>query len=169
MTRITIRPAAPRDYAAIGDLTVAAYSAIEDGSNAVIAEYMEELRNVEARTRDAEVIVAVDENDHVLGAVTLVLDAASSMAEWDEPGSAGFRMLAVAPDAQGLGIGRLLTEHCIARAKDAGAHAVLIHSRDTMNKARGMYERMGFTRHPELDFAVDDIVLEGFRLELSNK
>ena len=166
MTEITIRKAEPRDYAAIGEITVAAYSAIEDTDNDVVDEYMEELRNVEKRTKDAEVLVAVDEGDQVLGAVTLVLDTSSSMAEWDEPGVAGFRMLAVALTAQGMGVGRRLAEYCVARAREVGAHAVLIHSRHTMTAARGIYAKLGFKRYTQIDFAVEDIQLDGFRLDL---
>jgi len=166
MNKIIIRPARPEEYPQIGELTVAAYLAIENANNAVIDDYMDDLRDVKARAKDAEVLVAVDEEDAVLGAVTLVLDTSSPMAEWDEPGVAGFRMLAVAPEVQGKGVGKLLAEHCVARARDAGAHAVLIHSRHTMTAARGIYANMGFRRYPELDFAVEDIQLDGFRLDL---
>jgi predicted N-acetyltransferase YhbS len=166
MNKISIRPAHPEDYPRIGELTVAAYQEIEITNNPVVDDYMAELRNVKARAKDADVLVAVNETGAVLGAVTLVLDTSSPMAEWDEPGVAGFRMLAVAPEAQGKGVGKLLAEHCVTRAREAGAHAVLIHSRHTMTAARGIYAQMGFRRYPEIDFAVEDIQLDGFRLGL---
>ncbi len=166
MKQIHIRLARPEEFARIGDITVAAYSRLEDTSNPVVDEYMEDLRDVEPRARDAEVLVAADNQNNVLGAVTLVLDASSPLAEFEEPGAASFRMLAVAPEAQGMGIGKLLAEYCIRRARDAGAHSVLIHSRDTMIKARDIYAKMGFKRYGDIDFEVDDIKLNGFRLDL---
>lgn len=166
MSSIIIRKAEPHDFARIGEITVAAYQAIEVTNNQAVDDYMDVLRDVAPRARDAEVLVAVDEADHVLGAVTLVLDADSPLAEYDEPGTVSFRMLAVAPDAQGRGVGKLLAEHCVARARETGAHAVLIHSRDTMTAARGIYAKLGFVRHPEIDFEVEDIKLDGFRLDL---
>ncbi len=166
MNGLTVRPARADEYPVIGEITVAAYNALEENISAAHLEYVEMLRDVETRARDAEVFVAVDANDRVLGSVTLVLDAASSMSEWDEPGAAGFRMLAVAPKAQGLGVGRLLTQFCVTRAREAGANAMLIHSRDIMTKARLIYRALGFRRYPEIDFKVEDIRLDGFRLEL---
>lgn len=166
MSQIFVRPARPEEFARVGDITVAAYRAIEISDNQVVDDYLEVLRDVKSRAEAAEVLVAVDEADHVLGAVTLVLDANSPLAEYDEPGTVSFRMLAVAPEAQGKGVGKLLAEYCVTRAREAGAHAVLIHSRHTMTKARGIYAMLGFVRHPEIDFEVADIRLDGFRLDL---
>lgn len=167
MSQIVVRPARPEEFPRIGDITVAAYTAIEVSGNPVVDDYMDVLRDVKSRAEAAEVLVAVDEAGLVLGAVTLVMDAGSPLAEYDEPGTVSFRMLAVAPEAQGKGVGKVLANHCVTRARGADAHAVLIHSRDTMTKARGIYEKMGFVRHPEIDFEVEDIKLDGFRLDLA--
>lgn len=163
---ITIRKALPAEYEAIGSLTVAAYDALGRDDSPAHREYLVMLADVATRAGQAEVIVAVDENGKVLGSATIVLDTSSEMAEWDEDGTAGFRMLAVALDAQGKGIGRKLTDHCIEAARAAGKTAVLIHSRDIMTSARKIYSDYGFVRHPEIDFSVEDITLDGFRLEL---
>jgi len=166
MSEVIVRPARPEEFTRIGDITVAAYRAIEISDNQVVDDYMDVLRDVKSRAEAADVLVAVDETGLVLGAVTLVMDANSPLAEYDEPGTVSFRMLAVAPEAQGKGVGKLLADHCITRARGAGAHAVLIHSRHTMTKARDIYSAMGFARHPEIDFEVEDIKLDGFRLDL---
>jgi ribosomal protein S18 acetylase RimI-like enzyme len=166
MTGITIRAAEPADYGPIGEITVAAYAPLEDADDPVVQDYMATLRDVASRARDAEVLVAVDGAGTVLGAVTLVLDSNSPLAEFEEPGAASFRMLAVAPEAQGKGVGTLLAEHCVARARAVGAQVVLIHSRPLMTVARGIYGKMGFRRYPEIDFVVEDIKLDGFRLDL---
>ena len=63
-----------------------------------------------------------------------------------------FRLLAVHPEARGRGLGRLLTEECIRRARASGRDAVGLHTTQLMNVARAMYERIGFVRVPALDF-----------------
>ncbi len=166
MSDIIVRPARSDEYAAIAELTVAAYDALEANHSYAHQEYLPVLRDVAGRAKDAEIIVALDGQGKVLGSVTLVLDSHSSSAEWDDPDAAGFRMLAVALDARGQGIGRLLTEYCIERATAAGKRSIQIHSRDVMQTARRIYASMGFKRFPEIDFQVDEIKLEGFRLDL---
>ena len=52
-------------------------------------------------------------------------------------------LLAVAPDCQGRGIGRLLLEEFVERARTAGAGRVHLEVRDG-NPAVGMYRRAGF-------------------------
>ncbi|HEU4456825.1 MAG TPA: N-acetyltransferase, partial [Longimicrobium sp.] len=68
-------------------------------------------------------------------------------APWPE-----LRVLAVAPEARGLGVGRLLVEECVRRARRMGAAELGLHTSVSMRVAVGMYERMGFVRAPEHDF-----------------
>ncbi len=166
MSSLNVRTARTSEYAAIADLTVTAYDALETNHSYAHQEYLPILRDVAGRAKDADVLVAIEDDGTVLGAVTLVLDSTSASAEWDDPHAAGFRMLAVALDARGRGIGRLLTQNCIDRAKAAGKHSLQIHSRDVMQSARRIYASMGFVRFPEIDFQVEEIKLEGFRLDL---
>lgn len=44
-------------------------------------------------------------------------------------GASGIRLLAVAPDARGLGIGKALTRHCIDAARALGRSAVAARRR----------------------------------------
>jgi len=55
------------------------------------------------------------------------------------------RMLSVSPDARGHGIGRALTQECIARAKRDGAAVIGLHTGPLFRIALDMYLRMGFT------------------------
>jgi GNAT superfamily N-acetyltransferase len=52
------------------------------------------------------------------------------------------RGMAVLDDVQGLGVGRLLLDAGVARAREAGARYVWARARDS---AIGFYERAGFT------------------------
>lgn len=66
-------------------------------------------------------------------------------------GWAGFRTLAVHPRARGQGFGRQLVDRCIDNARRDGTTAVGIHSAAFMERACGMYERVGFVRCPKYD------------------
>jgi ribosomal protein S18 acetylase RimI-like enzyme len=68
-------------------------------------------------------------------------------ARWPE-----LRLLAVAPEARGHGVGRALVDECVRRARRMGATDLGLHSSHSMRAAIEMYERMGFVRAPEHDF-----------------
>lgn len=146
---IIVRPANPDEYPAIAELTVDAYRT--DGQ---LDEnrYAETLADVAGRAEVGEVLVAVDESGTVVGSVTFVL-AGTRYAEVSGPGEAEFRMLAVAPSAWGRGVGVELAKACVRRARDVGANAVVICTRDFATTAHSIYERLGFVRVPDRDWA----------------
>jgi ribosomal protein S18 acetylase RimI-like enzyme len=83
------------------------------------------------------------------------------------PDVAVIRLLAVRPEMRGSGLGRVLAEECMRRARAAGARAVGLHTTMMMATAKAMYERMGFVPVPEHDFSpAPDLLVMGFRLEL---
>ncbi|HEX6500887.1 MAG TPA: GNAT family N-acetyltransferase [Micromonosporaceae bacterium] len=146
---IIVRPATTEDFAVAGRICVQAYRA--DGQ---LGEhgYETELADVAGRAAHGEVLVAVDEDTgEVLGCVTFVLPG-SAYAELSRDGEAEFRMLAVAPEAQGRGAGEALARACLDRAEQAGASAVVICTRDFAHTAQRLYARLGFQRLPERDW-----------------
>jgi predicted N-acetyltransferase YhbS len=160
-----LRRARPEDYAAIGELTVAAYEPLLRGNE---PSYTEQLRNAQARDLEAELWVAVAPDDkEVLGTVTLCREG----SRWREVALAGegeFRMLAVAPHAQGQGIGEALARHVLDRFREEGAIAVVLSSTALMTAAHRLYERIGFGRAPERDWTTTGgVELLAFRLELA--
>lgn len=78
------------------------------------------------------------ENGEVLGTVALIKD------------HDGFELakMAVAPVAQGRGIGRLLGETAIAKARELGAGYVLLISNRKLTPAITLYEKLGFKEIP---------------------
>jgi len=56
------------------------------------------------------------------------------------------RMLVVKPSARGKGIGRLLTEECVRRARRDKSLIIALHTTPIMTVALPMYLRMGFTK-----------------------
>jgi len=163
---VRTRPATEADYAVAGDICVAAYELTGQLGND--GGYAEELRDVAARARDAEVIVADDpDTGEVLGCVTLAL-AGQPLAELARPGEAEFRMLAVAPSAQRRGVGSRLVRACLDWATSHGCTAVAIYTRDFNDVAIAMYERFGFERIPELDWTPwPGLTLVALRIQLS--
>ncbi|MGH2686300.1 MAG: GNAT family N-acetyltransferase [Actinomycetota bacterium] len=162
-----VRPARPEEYEVLGALTRTAYTVLP--GHLPEPDYENDLADVAARTRTpgATVLAAV-ESGEVVGGVTYVADSTSPMAEWDMPDTAGIRMLAVAPHMQGRGIGETLTRACIDRARQEGNHTLFLHSTPWMHGAHRLYERLGFGRAPQHDWAVTpEITLLAFTLDLT--
>jgi putative acetyltransferase len=56
--------------------------------------------------------------------------------------------LAVAPAAQGLGLGRRLVEACVEYARERGARRLVLLSNSKLGAALRLYEGLGFRRAP---------------------
>jgi ribosomal protein S18 acetylase RimI-like enzyme len=158
-----VRPARPDELEAVGLLTLEAYAA--DSGMTAEHPYAATLLDAGARARDAVLLVA-EEDGALLGTVTFVRPG-TPFAEIGGPGEAEVRTLAVAPAARGRGVGRLLSDECVRRARDEGCAAVVLSSASWMAAAHRLYQRMGFVRTPELDWRPrPDIDLITFRLDL---
>ncbi|MFI9614644.1 GNAT family N-acetyltransferase [Streptomyces sp. NPDC052023] len=164
-----IRPALPTDYATLGDITAQAY--LQDGllDFGESDEYLGELRDVAKRAAAAEVLVAA-QNGRVLGGVTFV-PSGGPMADIARPAEAEIRMLAVAREARGRGVGEALVRACIDRARTTdGCTGIVLSTQRTMHTAHRIYERLGFTRTPDRDWnplpELDDITLLTYELTL---
>ena len=166
-----IRPIRPEECAALGELIVTAYRALTTDFSPEALEreraYDAELRDVARRAAVSCVLVAIGEGGEVLGGVTYVDGPDDPYAEELVDGDAGMRMLAVDSASRGRGIGRALTQECLDRARAAGRKRLVLHTGPWMPVAVRLYERMGFRRRPELDFAPGPgIDLIGYSFEL---
>ena len=160
-----LRRARERDHAPAGEVTVAAYADFTLGPD---DPYLERLRDAATRDREAELWVATpDEREHeILGTVT-ICPTGSPWRELAGPDEGEFRMLAVAPHARGAGVGEALVRLCLERFRAEGAAGVVISSLPQMGAAHRIYDRLGFERAPELDWApVEHVRLIAFRKRL---
>ena len=149
-----IRLATDADLEAVGDITVAAYTQFTLGPD---DPYVARLRDSATRAAQAQLWVAEDDDGTVLGSVTLC-PPGSPWREISRPGEGEFRMLAVAPQARGRGVGEALTRHVLALCAAAGEEVVVISSLAEMTAAHRIYARLGFRRLPDRDWSPDDDV-----------
>ncbi|UYQ64309.1 GNAT family N-acetyltransferase [Streptomyces peucetius] len=164
---ITIRRIRPEEYTALGELTCRAYI---DGGLLDFGEedpYADVLRDVASRDAQAEVYVAVDEADTLLGGVAFVPDG-GPFADIAVPGEAEFRMLAVDEKARGRGTGEALVRTCAERARATpGCVRLVLSTQPTMYAAHRVYGRLGFVRTPERDWSpIPAVPLLTYALEL---
>jgi GNAT superfamily N-acetyltransferase len=160
---IEVRPVRAHEHTKVGDLTVAAYDAVGRVSD----DYRCSLRDVAGRSSpESHVLVAVD-GGAVVGSVTIV-SAASEHFEHGRHGDGGFRMLAVVPEAQGRGVGRVLLDAALEHAHTAQWRRLVITTMEWMPAARAMYEAAGFVRRPDLDVRFSSGVGLCYQLDLSD-
>ncbi len=167
-----IRNAKPEEYGTAGQLMVQVYSQLEGfPKEDEQPSYYSMLRNVGDFTAkpDTELFVAVSPTGNIDGSVVFFGNMqyyGSGGTAIQEKNAAGFRLLAVNPNTRGAGIGKLLTVHCIIRAKELKLQQVVIHTTKAMAVAWKMYEKLGFRRSEDLDFMQEKLPVFGFRLKL---
>ncbi|WP_092981194.1 GNAT family N-acetyltransferase [Actinopolyspora lacussalsi] len=149
MESVTIRRALPAEFDTVGELTARAY--LEGGHiPAENTHYLTSLRDAADRAAKAELLVAVH-GDKVCGTVTVARHG-SEYTELARPGELEFRMLAVAPEAAGSGVGAALVDRVIELAAAESWERVVLYSNRSMTVAHRLYERKGFHRLPEHDW-----------------
>jgi ribosomal protein S18 acetylase RimI-like enzyme len=76
-------------------------------------------------------------------------------------------MLAVAPAAQGRGVGTALLQRVLDDSRARGKTGVVCSSQPEMRAAHRIYERLGFTRAPARDWSpVPGVALLAFAISL---
>ncbi len=149
---VVVRLAQPEDFDAVSAVNRAAYAeyaAFMEPER--IARYLDNAGDVRSRQEVSDLLVA-ELDGKIVGSLTYYPPGPRSEAQRWPAEWAGLRLLAVAPSARGLGIGRLLMEASMERARSEGAPVIALHTTEMMEIARNMYERMGFVRVPEYDW-----------------
>lgn len=152
---VRLRRAHGGDAPALGALVADVY--VADGFVPPTSPYVAELRDAAHRVAQAHVLVATapaaDGSDDVVGTITLAV-AGTPYAEIARDGEAELRMLAVRPDARGRGLAAVLVRAALAEAAATGARRVVLTTLEAMRTAQRLYDRLGWVRTPERDWAV---------------
>jgi len=170
--KINIRQARPTEFDEIGKLLVLVYSKLEGfPSKEEQPEYYEMLHNIGEITKkpNTELLVAITEEDEVMGAVVYYSDMSSygsGGTATEEKNASGFRLLAVEPSFRDHGVGKKIVQYCINKAARDGNKQVIIHSTEFMKIAWEMYKSLGFERSKDLDFLQKELPVFGFRFKL---
>lgn len=168
----TIQNAKHGQFDEIGKLMVQVYSQLQGFPTAIEQpNYYKMLANIGTLTDNptTELLIAVTAENTIMGAVVYFSDMqfyGSGGTATKELDASGFRLLAVDPAARAKGIGKLLVNECIRKAKDNKHNQMIIHSTMAMQIAWKMYENMGFRRAEYLDFMQGELPVFGFRLAL---
>jgi len=170
--KLIIRNAVPSEFEKIGKLMVQVYSQLEGFPTELEQpNYYKMLANIGELTNkpETELLVAISSDEKIMGGVVYFSDMqyyGSGGIATKEQNASGFRLLAVDPLARGKGIGKLLINECILKAKNKNHNQVIIHSTMAMQIAWKMYENLGFKRSEDLDFMQGELSVFGFRLLL---
>lgn len=137
----SLRDFNPADKHAVNDLALAAFKQFQE-KYSDWKSFSRHIGEMASLSNSGELIVAVD-GERIVGAVVYVgphLPKGEYFSvEWPI-----LRMLVVDPTYRGQGVGRALTEECIARAQRDGASVIALHTSPIMEVALPMYQRMGF-------------------------
>jgi ribosomal protein S18 acetylase RimI-like enzyme len=153
VSELVVRRARSAEYASLGELIVAAYTA-GDALDPE-ADYVVSLRQVADRVASGARVLVAERDGEVVGTACVTPQG----TEWSEvarPGESEFRMLAVAPHAMGGGPGGVaetLVRACLAEGRADGAHTMAISVIDHNTRAHRLYTRLGFTRVPDRDWS----------------
>lgn len=160
---VEIRDVREGEFAAVGALTVDVY--VGEGHVNPESPYVAELADTATRAAAAEILVAIHDGE-VVGSVT-VARPGTPFADIAREGELEFRMLAVAKQARGLGVGSALVHRVIDIARAEGRNGVVLTTMPTMADARRLYDRYGFAHVPERDWrTMAGTPLTVMRLEL---
>jgi ribosomal protein S18 acetylase RimI-like enzyme len=138
-----IREYLPSDSTQINILALQSFEQYKDAYHDWPA-FQTKIGNMSALADAGEIIVA-EVGDQIVGAVAYIGPGAPK-AGFFRPEWPIMRMLVVAPDSRGRGIGRALAQECLHRAKRDGASVFALHTSELMQVALPMYQRMGFKR-----------------------
>lgn len=80
------------------------------------------------------------------------------------PSRAELKRLFLTPEARGLGVGRLLMNAVVSRARELGYEEIVLDTLSSMRAARGLYENWGFVEMEPYYESVSDAVFYRLRL-----
>jgi ribosomal protein S18 acetylase RimI-like enzyme len=141
MTEATIRDYRTSDADSFNRIAIAAFSQFQHSYEDWPA--MRTIVSKASALSDAGEVVIAESDGRLVGGVAYVGPHVAK-APFFEQAWPVIRMLVVEPDCRGKGIGRALTDQCMARAQRDRAPVIALHTSPIMTVALPMYLRMGF-------------------------
>lgn len=145
-TSLLYREATLEEVDALADLAKAAFgqyrTQLSDEGWSELSTNLENKGRLVVLQAKSEVFVCCDEGGEIVGMAFLV--PSGNADDIYEAGWCHLRMVSVAPQQSGKGIGRRLTEMCVERARHNGEKTMALHTSEMMDAARHIYESMGF-------------------------
>ncbi len=149
---INFRQGSLDDLIALKELAILSWSQYKD---VLEVEHWESLKGNLAKNEayiklleQSECIVCETEDAKIIGMAFLVPNGNPTeiyQSDWSY-----IRFVSVNPNYGGKGIGRKLTELCIASARRNKEKIIALHTSEIMVKARKLYENLGFKIHKEI-------------------
>ncbi|MDQ4502828.1 GNAT family N-acetyltransferase [Sinomonas sp. ASV322] len=152
-TLLTIRDALERDYPEIARIARDAYLSagyFESHEH----PYMRQLSDVAYRAARGTVLVA-EQDGRIVGSVTFMAHG-DGFEQVAREGEFEFRLLVVDPAVQRSGAGSALVAEVEARAKRAGAAAVVLTTGKDWAGPNALYPRLGYERAPDRDWPIPE-------------
>jgi ribosomal protein S18 acetylase RimI-like enzyme len=137
-----IRDFAAQDAEAVNAVALAAFEQFR-GQYSDWPEFAKTI-GVTANLADGGEVIVATRDGRIVGAVSYMGPHAQKPDIFD-PAWPVIRMLVVDPAERGHGVGRMLTDECIQRARRDGAREIALHTSPIMRAALALYLRSGFT------------------------
>lgn len=116
---------------------------------------------------DVHKIFVVKSKSEIVGTIQLFLSAEKAYGKPElEIDSPIIRLLAVHPNARGLGVAQALLNHVIRYVQSLHETAIYLHTTDSMEKAIQLYERYNFQRDQSKEFESNGRTIKCYRLDL---
>lgn len=165
---VIVRDARADERTAIAELTLRVYGEYATIMAPEAWAGLEHAVRTALATEEAVDRIVAERDGRLAGSVMLFPAASDAYGGVAAPPSfPELRLLAVDPAHRGAGVGRLLVEECVRRARALGSATLGLHTSASMRIARDLYLRMGFRRAPAHDFQPEGAELvEGYLLEL---
>jgi ribosomal protein S18 acetylase RimI-like enzyme len=146
---VLIRDATPAEMTHVAQVRIAAYQAGRHLS--AYSQYEQRLRELGA-DGVGDVMVAVGQGGEITGTVMLQLWPHAGRVVTG-PHEAEIRALAVLPQAQGNGLGKILLAAVIERARVRRVRHLVLFTQDDMVTAQHLYAKAGFVRLTDRDWS----------------
>lgn len=130
---VSYRPEYQNDFRKLNEEWITAYFEMEDADR----EALDDPENYILK-KGGKILVAIENN--------IVLGVCALLKMQDDTYDYELAKMAVSPKAQGKGIGLLLGEAIVNKAKDLGAKSIYLESNTILKPALSLYEKLGFQK-----------------------